>query len=70
MINGPCIIEDDVIIDDFCKIVGPTYIASGGFIGMSSLVRKSMLCIIQRLDSIVTSPELILKAMIELHIRK
>jgi acetyltransferase-like isoleucine patch superfamily enzyme len=43
IINGPCIIEDDVIIDDFCKIIGPTYIARGSFIGMSSLVRKSML---------------------------
>jgi UDP-N-acetylglucosamine diphosphorylase / glucose-1-phosphate thymidylyltransferase / UDP-N-acetylgalactosamine diphosphorylase / glucosamine-1-phosphate N-acetyltransferase / galactosamine-1-phosphate N-acetyltransferase len=43
ILTGPCIIEDDVIIDDFCKIIGPTYIASGSFIGMSSLVRKSML---------------------------
>ncbi len=42
IITGPCIIEDDVIIDDFCKIIGPLYIGSGSFIGMSSLVRKSM----------------------------
>ena len=43
IINGPCIIEDDVIIDDFCKVIGPTYIAIGSFIGMSSLFIKSML---------------------------
>ena len=49
IINGPCIIEDDVIIDDFCKIVGPLYIGSGSFIGMSSLIRKSMLGINTRI---------------------
>jgi acetyltransferase-like isoleucine patch superfamily enzyme len=49
IINGPCIIEDDVIIDDFCKIVGPLYIGSGSFIGMSSLMRKSMLGINTRI---------------------
>jgi bifunctional UDP-N-acetylglucosamine pyrophosphorylase/glucosamine-1-phosphate N-acetyltransferase len=43
IIRGPCLIENDVIIDDFCKIIGPTYIGSGSFIGMSSLVRKSVL---------------------------
>jgi acetyltransferase-like isoleucine patch superfamily enzyme len=43
LIRGPCLIENDVIIDDFCKIIGPTYIGSGSFIGMSSLVRKSVL---------------------------
>lgn len=43
VIRGPCVIEDDVIIDDFCKIIGPTHIGRGSFIGMSSLVRKSML---------------------------
>ena len=41
VINGPCIIEDDVIIDDFCKIIGPTYIASGSFIGMSSFLSRA-----------------------------
>jgi UDP-N-acetylglucosamine diphosphorylase / glucose-1-phosphate thymidylyltransferase / UDP-N-acetylgalactosamine diphosphorylase / glucosamine-1-phosphate N-acetyltransferase / galactosamine-1-phosphate N-acetyltransferase len=49
IINGPCIIEDDVIIDDFCKIIGPLYIGSGSFIGMSSLLRKSMLGINTRI---------------------
>jgi len=43
IIQGPCLIEDDVTIDDFCKIVGPTYLGNGSFIGMSSLVRNSML---------------------------
>ena len=42
IIDGPCIIEDGVTIDDFCKIKGPTYIGRGSFIGMGSLVRKSM----------------------------
>jgi acetyltransferase-like isoleucine patch superfamily enzyme len=43
IIEGPCIIEDGVTIDDFCKIKGPTYIGKGSFIGMSSLVRNCML---------------------------
>jgi NDP-sugar pyrophosphorylase family protein len=30
-------------MDDFCKIVGPTYIGSGSSIGMGSLLRKSMI---------------------------
>ena len=42
IIDGPCMIEDGVTIDDFCKIKGPTYIGRGSFIGMGSLVRKSM----------------------------
>jgi UDP-N-acetylglucosamine diphosphorylase / glucose-1-phosphate thymidylyltransferase / UDP-N-acetylgalactosamine diphosphorylase / glucosamine-1-phosphate N-acetyltransferase / galactosamine-1-phosphate N-acetyltransferase len=40
IIKGPCIIEDNVTIDDFCKIKGPTYIGSGSFIGTSCLVRQ------------------------------
>ena len=43
IIDGPCIIEDGVTIDDFCKIKGPTYISSGSFIGMSSLIRNCMM---------------------------
>jgi UDP-N-acetylglucosamine diphosphorylase / glucose-1-phosphate thymidylyltransferase / UDP-N-acetylgalactosamine diphosphorylase / glucosamine-1-phosphate N-acetyltransferase / galactosamine-1-phosphate N-acetyltransferase len=43
IIVGPCVIEDGVTIDDFCKIKGPTYIGSGSFIGMGSLVRKCMI---------------------------
>src|ERR687898_1717186 len=42
IIEGPCIIEDDVTIDDFCKIKGPTYIAKGSFVGMGSLIRNCM----------------------------
>lgn len=40
VIEGPCIIEDDVVIDDFCKIKGPTYISRGSHVGMASLVRN------------------------------
>jgi acetyltransferase-like isoleucine patch superfamily enzyme len=43
IIKGPCIIEDNVTIDDFCKIIGPTYIGKGSFIGTSSLVRQCMI---------------------------
>jgi UDP-N-acetylglucosamine diphosphorylase / glucose-1-phosphate thymidylyltransferase / UDP-N-acetylgalactosamine diphosphorylase / glucosamine-1-phosphate N-acetyltransferase / galactosamine-1-phosphate N-acetyltransferase len=43
IIEGPCIIEDDVNIDDFCKIKGPIYIGKGSFVGMSSLIRNCML---------------------------
>ena len=43
VIDGPCIIEDDVTIDDFCKIKGPAYISKGSFIGMSSLIRNCMM---------------------------
>ena len=42
VIEGPCIIEDDVTIDDFCKIKGPTYISKGSHVGMSSLIRNCM----------------------------
>jgi UDP-N-acetylglucosamine diphosphorylase / glucose-1-phosphate thymidylyltransferase / UDP-N-acetylgalactosamine diphosphorylase / glucosamine-1-phosphate N-acetyltransferase / galactosamine-1-phosphate N-acetyltransferase len=43
IINGPCIIEDNVTIDDFCKINGPTYIGEGCSIGTGSLVRECMI---------------------------
>ena len=43
IIEGPCMIEDDVTIDDFCKIKGPTYIGKGSFVGMSSLIRNCMI---------------------------
>jgi UDP-N-acetylglucosamine diphosphorylase / glucose-1-phosphate thymidylyltransferase / UDP-N-acetylgalactosamine diphosphorylase / glucosamine-1-phosphate N-acetyltransferase / galactosamine-1-phosphate N-acetyltransferase len=42
IISGPCVIEDEVTIDDFCKIKGPTYISKGSFVGMSSLIRNCM----------------------------
>jgi UDP-N-acetylglucosamine diphosphorylase / glucose-1-phosphate thymidylyltransferase / UDP-N-acetylgalactosamine diphosphorylase / glucosamine-1-phosphate N-acetyltransferase / galactosamine-1-phosphate N-acetyltransferase len=42
IIEGPCLIEDDVKIDDFCKIKGPIYIGKGSFVGMSSLIRNCM----------------------------
>jgi len=43
IIKGPCIIEDNVTIDDFCKIKGPTYIGNGSFIGTGSLIRDCMI---------------------------
>jgi NDP-sugar pyrophosphorylase family protein len=43
IIKGPCVIEDGVIVDDFCKIIGPAYLGCGSFIGMSSLIRNSIL---------------------------
>ena len=42
IIEGPCIIEDNVTIDDFCKIKGPVYIGKGSYIGTSSLIRDCM----------------------------
>ncbi len=43
IIEGPCIIEEGAVIDDFCKIKGPTYIGRNSFVGMGSLVRNSIL---------------------------
>jgi len=43
IIEGPCKIEDNVTIDDYCKIKGPTYISKGSYIGMNSLVRSCMI---------------------------
>lgn len=43
VIEGPCIIEDNVVLDDFCKIKGPAYISAGSIVGMCSLVRSSIL---------------------------
>ena len=43
IIEGPCIIEKGVVIDDFCKIKGPVYIGQNSFIGMGSLIRNSVL---------------------------
>ena len=40
IIEGPCIIEDNVIIDHYCKIIGPSYIGKGCFIGMNSVIRN------------------------------
>jgi len=42
VIEGPCIIEENVVIDDFCKIKGPIFIGKDCFIGMGSLVRNCM----------------------------
>ena len=36
IIEGPCIIEDNVVIDDFVKIKGPVFIGEGSFIQMGS----------------------------------
>jgi bifunctional UDP-N-acetylglucosamine pyrophosphorylase/glucosamine-1-phosphate N-acetyltransferase len=43
VLKGPCIIEDGVEIDDFCKIKGPIFIGKDSFIGMGSLVRNCMI---------------------------
>jgi NDP-sugar pyrophosphorylase family protein len=43
IIEGPCIIEEGVVLDDFCKLKGPVYIGKNSFIGMGSLVRNSVL---------------------------
>ena len=43
IIEGPCIIEEGVVLDDFCKIKGPVYIGRNSFIEMGSLVRNSIL---------------------------
>ena len=42
VIEGPCIIEENVVIDDFCKIKGPIFIGKDSFVGMGSLVRNCM----------------------------
>ena len=42
IIEGPCIIEEGVVLDDFCKIKGPVYIGKNSFIGMGSLIRNSI----------------------------
>lgn len=49
IISGPCIIEDGVFIDDFCKIKGPAYIDKNSRVGTGSLVRN---CIIGQESSI------------------
>lgn len=43
VIEGPCIIEEGAVLDDFCKLKGPVYIGKNSFIGMGSLVRNSIL---------------------------
>jgi len=43
IISGPCIIEDGVFIDDFCKIKGPSYIDKNSRVGTGSLVRNCMI---------------------------
>ena len=43
IIEGPCVIEEGVVVDDFCKLKGPVYVGKNSFIGMGSLVRNSIL---------------------------
>ena len=43
VLEGPCVIEEDAVIDDFCKIKGPIFIGKNSFIGMGSLVRNCMI---------------------------
>lgn len=42
IVSGPCIIEDGVFIDDFCKIKGPIYIGRNSRVGTGSLLRNCM----------------------------
>ncbi len=43
IVKGPCIIEEGVAVDDFTKIIGPTYIEKNSRVGTSSLVRNCMI---------------------------
>ena len=43
VIEGPCVIEAGVQIDNFCKIKGPIYIDADTRIGTGSLIRSSMI---------------------------
>lgn len=43
IVKGPCIIEEGVIIDDFTKIIGPTYIGKNCRVGTSNLIRNCMI---------------------------
>ncbi len=42
VIKGPCVIEDGVFVDDFCKIKGPVYLGKNSRVGTGSLVRNCM----------------------------
>ena len=44
ILNGPCLIEEGVYIDDFCKIKGPIYIGKNSRVGTGSLMRS---CIVE-----------------------
>jgi acetyltransferase-like isoleucine patch superfamily enzyme len=43
VVSGPCVVSDDVFIDDFCKIKGPVYIGPRTKVWTGSLIRESML---------------------------
>ena len=43
LIDGPVWIEDNVTIDAFTSIKGPTFIGKGAYIGNNSLIRQSMI---------------------------
>jgi carbonic anhydrase/acetyltransferase-like protein (isoleucine patch superfamily) len=43
IVDGPCVIESGVSIDNFCKVKGPAYIGADSKIGTGSLIRSSML---------------------------
>ncbi|HEV2193183.1 MAG TPA: hypothetical protein VGR54_06150 [Nitrosopumilaceae archaeon] len=44
IVKGPCVMEEGVVIDDFTKIIGPTYIEKNSRVGTGSLVRNCMIC--------------------------
>jgi len=41
IIEDPCIIEDDVIIDDFCKIKGSRYVPNNSVIQAGTIYCKN-----------------------------
>ena len=43
IIGGPGVIEEGVVLGDFCKIKGPAYLERTSFTVMGSLVRNSIL---------------------------
>jgi UDP-N-acetylglucosamine diphosphorylase / glucose-1-phosphate thymidylyltransferase / UDP-N-acetylgalactosamine diphosphorylase / glucosamine-1-phosphate N-acetyltransferase / galactosamine-1-phosphate N-acetyltransferase len=43
IIEGPCVIEEGAVLDDFCKLKGPVYDGKNSFVGMGSLVRNCIL---------------------------
>jgi UDP-3-O-[3-hydroxymyristoyl] glucosamine N-acyltransferase len=69
VIQGPCIIEDDTIIDDFCKIKGPAYIGKGStspWVRLSEIVYFART---QKFGFIVKLVNRILREMIGFHIK-
>lgn len=43
VVARPCVIAENALLDDFCKVKGPAYIGPRSRVGMGSLVRDSMI---------------------------